>query len=83
MPIPERLTKKILQLEFIEMRELMPETWLRDEEESTRNALSLPQRRSAPVTDILQCMATVLCWNGRRLVTEIPSHGAGTDGVSG
>ena len=55
LPIPERLTKKILlQLEFVEMRELMPETWLRDEEESTRNTLSLPRRRTAPVTDILQ-----------------------------
>ena len=54
LPIPERLTKRILQLEFVEMRELMPETWLRDEEENMRNTLSLPRRRTAPVTDILQ-----------------------------
>ena len=54
LPIPERLTKKILQLEFVEMRERMPETWLRDEEESTRNTLSLPPRRTALVKDILQ-----------------------------
>ena len=54
LPIPERLTKKIIQLEFVEMRELMPETWLSDEEESTRNTLSLLRRRTAPVTDILQ-----------------------------
>ena len=26
LPIPERLTKKIFQLEFFEMQELMPET---------------------------------------------------------
>ena len=54
MFIPECLTKKILQLEFVEMRELMLETWLRDEEESTRNTLLLLRRRTAPVTDILQ-----------------------------
>ena len=54
LPIPERLTKKIFQLEFFEMQELMPETWLRDEEENTRNTLSLPRRRTIPITDILQ-----------------------------
>ena len=36
------------------MQELMPETWLRDKEENIRNTLSLPWRRTAPVTDILQ-----------------------------
>ena len=48
LPIPERLE------EFVEMRDLMPETWLREEEESARNTLSLPRRRTAPVTNILQ-----------------------------
>ena len=38
--IPEHLTKKTLQLEFVEIRELIPETYLRDEE-NTRNMLFL------------------------------------------
>ena len=54
LPIPKHLTKKILQLEFVEMWDLMLETWLRDEEENTRNTLALLRRRTAPVTDILQ-----------------------------
>ena len=74
LPIPERLTKKILQLEFVEMRELMPETWMR-------------RRVRGPAEDRTgygySSMAPVLCWHGRRLVAEISSHGARTDGLSG
>lgn len=54
LPVPEKLAQKILRLEFIEMRELMPETWLREEEEASKNTIAWPKRRSAPVTDILQ-----------------------------
>ena len=50
LPIPEYLTKKILQLELVKM----PETWLKDKEENMRNMLSLLWRRTAPVTDILK-----------------------------
>ena len=52
MPVPEKLANKIIKLEFVEMQDLMPETWLLEEEESNRAVLSLPRRRSAPVTDI-------------------------------
>ena len=61
LPIPEHLTKKILQLEFVEMHELLLETWLRDEEENTRNKLLLPHQRTSPVTDILQWLQ---CFTG-------------------
>ena len=54
LPIPKHLTKKILQLEFVEMWDLMPETWLWVEEENTRNTLALLRRRTTAVTDILQ-----------------------------
>jgi len=53
LPVPEKLAQKIIRLEFVEMRELMPETWLRDEEETSRNTLAWPRRKVAPVTDIL------------------------------
>ena len=51
--MPEKLAQKILRLEFVEMRELMPEMWLQ-EEESGKNTLVWSKRCSAPVTDILQ-----------------------------
>lgn len=35
-PVPEQLAMKILNLEFIEMRELVPETWRMEEEERSR-----------------------------------------------
>ena len=53
LPLPSKLTKKILNLEFVEMRDLMPETWMTEEEEG-RNVLALPKRRSPPITDVLQ-----------------------------
>ena len=53
LPVAEKLAQKIIRLEFIEMRELMTETWLLDEEEASRNTLAWPRRKAAPVTDIL------------------------------
>ena len=53
LPVPEKLAQKIFRLEFIEMREMMPEMWLQ-EEEASRNILSWPRRKAGPVTDILQ-----------------------------
>jgi hypothetical protein len=53
LPVPDKLVQKIVRLEYVEMRELMPETWLKDEEEG-KHTLSWPKRRAAPVTDILQ-----------------------------
>ena len=55
----EKLTRKILNLEFVEMRDLMLETWLK--EEDGRNVLALPKCRSPPVTDILQWLQ---CFSG-------------------
>ena len=50
LPVPEKLVKKILKFEFIEMYELLPETWLRDQDESRKGLVGLPRRKSAPVT---------------------------------
>ena len=75
LPIPERLAKKIVALEFVEMRDLMPETWLREEEESVRNMLSLPRRRTAPVTNILQwlqCYAGMVGVLSQRFPQMVP-----------
>ena len=42
LPVPEKLAQKIIRLEFVEMRELMPEMWWREEEEVARSTLSWP-----------------------------------------
>ena len=66
--IPPKVVKKILNLEYVEMAELLPEYWGADEPEShcCNNQTSKALRRS-PVTDILvwlDCYAflvSVLC----------------------
>lgn len=63
LPVPDKLVKKILKFEFIEMYELLPETWLRDEEESGKGLMGLHRRKSAPVTNVLQwvqCFAAMV-----------------------
>lgn len=61
MPIPGKLVKKISSLE---MRDLLPEVWLREEDDfndgNSKNVLVLPKKKAAPVTDIttwVQCFA--------------------------
>ena len=57
LPVPEKLAQKIIRLEFVEMRELMPEMWWREEEEVARSTLTWPRRKVGPVTDILQWLS--------------------------
>ena len=75
LPVPERLAKKILNLEFVEMRELMPETWLMEEEERSRPTWCLPRQKNAPVTDILQwlqCFAAMVGVLSQRFPAFVP-----------
>lgn len=65
--LPRRLKVKILQLEFVEMNELLPEAWSAAEslQEAASSVFKMPSRRS-PISDIgvwVECyalMATVL-----------------------
>ena len=47
MPLPQRLVKKILELQFVEMFELQPEAWLMEslEEDCTAKCCSASTRR--------------------------------------
>ena len=56
LPIPQKVVKRILELAFVEMGDLMPEVWMREEEEASvsRNVLILPKKRVGPVTDMGQ-----------------------------
>ena len=80
--VPDKLAQKIIRLEFVEMRDLMPETWLREEDEVRRNTLSWPRRRTAPITDILQwlqcyaAMVGVLARAYPQMVPEFMSYQA-------
>jgi hypothetical protein len=53
LPVLDKLVQKILKLEFIEMRDLVPDSWMREEAAASKPILTMPRRKSAPVTDIL------------------------------
>ena len=62
LPLPTKLVKKITNLEFVDMAELKPESWLLDEEDRQQaKCCHTPSRRRTPVRDILtwvQCFAS-------------------------
>ncbi len=76
LPFPEKLIRKITELSFIEMSELLPEIWMAVEEEATAsNVLSLPRRKAAPITDILlwaQCFANYVAVLSVRFPSATP-----------
>ena len=75
LPVPEKLVQKIISLEFVEMWELMLETWLWEEEESSKHMITWPKRRSALVMDILQwlqCYAALVGVLLRAYPTMVP-----------
>ena len=49
--LPPKLVKKILELEFIDMAELIPNAWRYQEDDTTKCCHHSPKR--GPVTDIL------------------------------
>jgi len=63
------------------MRELMPEMWMGEEEETSRNILTWPRGKVGPVTDILQgCHVLQQWWHA---VKGLPTDGGRIHGVSG
>jgi len=62
LPLPRKLKKKITDLLFVEMSELLPEVWMPEEEEMLpSNVLTLPKKKPGIVTDIMlwaQCFAS-------------------------
>jgi hypothetical protein len=62
LPVPDKLVKKILKLEFVEMQELLPESWLREEEE-TKSLVGFHRRKRSTTTNIfqwLQCYSAMV-----------------------
>ena len=75
-PLPPRLTKKIIDLEYVDMAELVPDTWRYGEEDGSKCChQSRRSSRRAPVTDILlwlECYTTMAAI----LVSQYPSKAA-------
>ena len=47
LPVLDKLVQKIVRLEYVEMRELMPENWVKEDEEGKKHAV-LAQTPSYP-----------------------------------
>ena len=61
LPLPDSVVAKICKLEFVDMSELRPESWLLDEEADEKSVAALFKSKKKPVTDILiwvQCVAS-------------------------
>ena len=55
LPLPQKLMRRIIALEFVEMRELLPEEWLHSVTEESDNhscCNSAVKKKKAPVTNI-------------------------------
>ena len=79
LPLPAKLVKRILDLEFVDMVELVPDSWRYQEEEA--KCCHQPKRqRRGPVTDILlwvECYASlveVLCTGHPDKVPEFMAY---------
>ena len=77
MPLPQKLLAKILKLEFVEIHELLPETWLSsiDEEPSKCCSGSTKEKKRKPVTNIftwLQGFASLVSALSTKYPTMVP-----------
>ena len=63
LSIPPKLVKRILELEFIDMGELLPDTWQIQDQEDQKCCHQRPGRRRGPILDILlwvECFSTMV-----------------------
>ena len=78
MVLSQRLVKKILELQFVEMLELQPEAWLMESLEDDCTAkccLVSTRRRRVPETNIftwLQCCSALVGALSMRFTKKVP-----------
>ena len=77
IPLPQRLVQRIVNLEFVEMAELLPEAWLYDEvtEPASRCCSNALKRRKTIITDILrwaQCFGALVSVLSTRYPDKVP-----------
>ncbi len=75
-PFPDGVRKKILQLDFVDMSELVPEAWTSDDGSGQDKGLApLFRKRKEPVTDPLvwaQCFAAMTAVLAERYPQHVP-----------
>ena len=75
LPLPDSVVAKIRKLEFVDMSELRPESWLLDEEADEKSVAALKTKKK-PVTDILvwvQCYASYVAVLAQSFPTHTPN----------
>ena len=73
--LPPKLEKRILNLEFVDISELIPESWEVEEEAASLSCQHPRAPRRGPVTDILlwiECYSTLVSVLASRFPTKVP-----------
>ena len=74
--LPPKVVKRILNLEFMDISELIPESWKFEEEAASSSCCQHPRApRRGPVTDILlwiECYSTLVSVLASRFPTKVP-----------
>ncbi len=81
LPIPEKVVRKILELAFVEMGDLMPEVWMREEEEAlvSRNV----SKEADGTGNGRWAVGAMLRRFGQCTFHQIPTSGTGSNGIHG
>ena len=73
-PIPEHICTKIVNLEYVDMAELKPSSWLLNNEDTEKASFPFKKRKE-PVTDILvwvQCYSAMVSILAERYPSKVP-----------
>ena len=63
LPVPEKLVKKISKIDFVEMYELLPETWLREDDEKQQECVGTPQQKKQSSYNVPTYSSGVQCFS--------------------
>ena len=73
--LPQKLVKRILELEYIDMADIVPDSWRFQEEEPNRCCHQQKRQRRGPVTDILlwvECYSSLIAVLAAKYPTNTP-----------
>lgn len=75
MPLPQKLLSKIIQLEFVEIHDLLPETWLSPMEDTATLHYCSATNAQKEANHKYIHVAPGLCLPSERPLHKIPRHG--------
>ena len=73
--LPQKLVKRILELEYVDMADIVPDSWRFQEEEPNRCCHQQKRQRQGPVTDILswvECYSSLIAVLATKYPTNTP-----------